>query len=195
MTGGLVALTYGIVRTDALGWGVDRRARSARRRGGAARRVRARRGAGRAGAAGAAVDLQALTAAGREHGRRAHVLGAVLDVLLRDAVPPAGARATTRSQAGLSFLPMTLSVFTGSSLAARLVARFGVRAVVTLGMLSAAAGLLLLTGVRPGGKLLRGGAAGRDPLGARDGPRRWSARRSPRRRACRAPRAGLPRAC
>jgi EmrB/QacA subfamily drug resistance transporter len=53
--------------------------------------------------------------------------------------------------AGLSFLPMTLSVFTGSSLAPRLVARVGVRAVVTAGMLLAAAGLLLLTDVRPGG--------------------------------------------
>jgi len=54
-------------------------------------------------------------------------------------------------QAGLSFLPITLLVFTGSSLAPRLVARFGVRPVVTAGMLLATAGLLLLTGVRPGG--------------------------------------------
>jgi MFS family permease len=54
-------------------------------------------------------------------------------------------------EAGLSFLPVTLSVFTGSSLAPRLVARVGVRAVVTLGMVLATGGLLLLTGVRPGG--------------------------------------------
>jgi EmrB/QacA subfamily drug resistance transporter len=54
-------------------------------------------------------------------------------------------------QAGLSFLPMTLSVFTGSTLAPRLLARFGVRAVLGTGMLMAAVGLLLLTGVRPGG--------------------------------------------
>jgi EmrB/QacA subfamily drug resistance transporter len=54
-------------------------------------------------------------------------------------------------QAGLSFLPITLSVFTASSVAPRLVARLGVRAVVTLGMLCATGGLLLLTGVRPGG--------------------------------------------
>ena len=52
-------------------------------------------------------------------------------------------------QAGLAFLPMTLSVFTGSSLAPRLVARFGVRSVATGGLLLAAAGLLLFTGVRP----------------------------------------------
>jgi EmrB/QacA subfamily drug resistance transporter len=53
--------------------------------------------------------------------------------------------------AGLSFLPITLSVFTASSLAPRLVARFGVRRVVAAGMLSAAAGLIVLSGVRPGG--------------------------------------------
>ena len=54
-------------------------------------------------------------------------------------------------QAGLSFLPTTLAVFTASSLAPRLVARLGVRRVVTIGMLFASAGLLILTGVRPGG--------------------------------------------
>jgi EmrB/QacA subfamily drug resistance transporter len=53
--------------------------------------------------------------------------------------------------AGLSFLPITLSVFTGSSFAPRLVARFGVRPVVTAGMLLATLGLMLFTGVRPGG--------------------------------------------
>jgi MFS family permease len=54
-------------------------------------------------------------------------------------------------QAGLSFLPITLSVFTASSLAPRLVSRFGIRPVVTAGMLLAATGLILLSGVRPGG--------------------------------------------
>ena len=53
--------------------------------------------------------------------------------------------------AGLSFLPVTLSVFAGSWLAPRLVGRLGVRRVVTLGMLLATAGLLALSGVRPGG--------------------------------------------
>jgi Na+/melibiose symporter-like transporter len=54
-------------------------------------------------------------------------------------------------QAGLSFLPITLSVFTASSLAPGLVARLGVRRVVTIGMVLATAGLIILTGVRPGG--------------------------------------------
>jgi EmrB/QacA subfamily drug resistance transporter len=54
-------------------------------------------------------------------------------------------------QAGLAFLPMTLSVFTGSSLAPRLVDRFGVRPVAACGMLLATAGLALLTDLRPDG--------------------------------------------
>jgi EmrB/QacA subfamily drug resistance transporter len=54
-------------------------------------------------------------------------------------------------RAGLAFLPMTLSIVAAASLAPRLVTRFGVPSVLAIGMLSAAAGLGLLTGVRPGG--------------------------------------------
>jgi EmrB/QacA subfamily drug resistance transporter len=54
-------------------------------------------------------------------------------------------------RAGLAFLPMTLSIVAAASLAPRLVTRFGVSSVLAIGMLSAAAGLGLLTGVRPGG--------------------------------------------
>jgi EmrB/QacA subfamily drug resistance transporter len=57
-------------------------------------------------------------------------------------------------EAGLAFLPVTLSVFAGSTLAPRLVARFGLRAVLTAGMAIASGGLLLFTGVRPGGSYL-----------------------------------------
>jgi EmrB/QacA subfamily drug resistance transporter len=53
-------------------------------------------------------------------------------------------------ETGLAFLPMTLAIVAASSLAPRLVARFGIRNVVTAGMLSAAAGLALLTGLQPG---------------------------------------------
>jgi EmrB/QacA subfamily drug resistance transporter len=52
-------------------------------------------------------------------------------------------------QAGLSFIPMTLMVFGGSSLAPRLVRQFGVRTVLTAGMLVATAGLVILTRVSP----------------------------------------------
>jgi MFS family permease len=54
-------------------------------------------------------------------------------------------------EAGLGFLPMTLSIFAASTLSPRVVARFGPRRVITTGMLSSAAGMLLLSGVAPGG--------------------------------------------
>jgi EmrB/QacA subfamily drug resistance transporter len=54
-------------------------------------------------------------------------------------------------EAGLGFLPMTLSIFVASTLAPRIVGRFGPRRVITLGMLSSAAGFMLLSGVTPGG--------------------------------------------
>ena len=54
-------------------------------------------------------------------------------------------------EAGLSFLPMTLSIFLASTLAPRLVGRFGVRRLITLGMLCATAGMVLLVGIAPGG--------------------------------------------
>jgi EmrB/QacA subfamily drug resistance transporter len=72
-------------------------------------------------------------------------------------------------RAGLSFLPLTLSIVLMSSIAPRLVARFGVRPVLATGMLSAAAGLALLTGMRPGasylGTVLPGGVLGAAGLG------------------------------
>ncbi len=54
-------------------------------------------------------------------------------------------------EAGLGFLPMTLSIFAASTLAPRIVARFGPRRVITTGMLTSAAGMMLLSGVSPGG--------------------------------------------
>jgi EmrB/QacA subfamily drug resistance transporter len=54
-------------------------------------------------------------------------------------------------QAGLSFLPMTLSIFVASTLAPRLVGRYGPRRVIASGMTVATAGMLLLTGVSPAG--------------------------------------------
>jgi EmrB/QacA subfamily drug resistance transporter len=54
-------------------------------------------------------------------------------------------------EAGLGFLPMTLSIFAASTLAPRVVARFTPRAVITAGMLSSVAGFMLLSGVTPGG--------------------------------------------
>jgi EmrB/QacA subfamily drug resistance transporter len=57
-------------------------------------------------------------------------------------------------EAGLAFLPMTLSIFFASTFAPRLVARFSARAVITAGMLLASLGIALLSGVAPGGSYL-----------------------------------------
>ncbi len=150
ITAGLVTLTYGIVRTNALGWG----------------------SVGVLAPLGAAVVLIAGFAyvEGRVAQaplvplsifRLARLRAANLIVLLMYAAlfsmfffitlylqQVLGDDALV---AGLSFLPMTLSVFTGSSLAPRLVERLGLRGVVSLGMVMGAAGLLLFTGIRPGG--------------------------------------------
>jgi EmrB/QacA subfamily drug resistance transporter len=57
-------------------------------------------------------------------------------------------------EAGLAFLPMTLSIFAGSTLAPRLVARVGARRVITAGMISMMLGMLWLTQITPGGSYL-----------------------------------------
>ncbi len=54
-------------------------------------------------------------------------------------------------ETGLAFLPMTICIVAASTAAPRLVARYGARAVLTSGMLLASAGLGLLTGIEPGG--------------------------------------------
>jgi EmrB/QacA subfamily drug resistance transporter len=72
-------------------------------------------------------------------------------------------------EAGLAFLPMTGAVVLGSSLAPRLIARFGLRVVVAGAMLSATAGTLLLTGVSADGtyaaQVLPGGVLSTFALG------------------------------
>jgi EmrB/QacA subfamily drug resistance transporter len=150
VTAGLVGLTFGIVRSEALGWG----------------------------AAGVLVPLLAgvglLAAFALVEGRvaraplvplaifrLAQLRAANLVVILMYAALFAmfyfvtlymqqvlGADAL---EAGLMFLPMTGSVFAGSRVAPRLVARFGVRAVVAAGMLSATAGLVVLTNIATAG--------------------------------------------
>ena len=70
---------------------------------------------------------------------------------------------------GLAFVPMTLAVATGATLAPRLARRIGPRLVLAIGLLSAAAGEALLTGVHPQGtylaQVLPGGLLGAFGLG------------------------------
>ena len=150
MTAGLVALTYGIVRSDALGWGSS--------------------GVLAPLAAGVLLIGTFLFVEGRvaraplvplsifrlSQLRTANTVvilmyAALFSMFFFITLYLQQVLRDNALQAGVSFLPMTLSVFTGSSLAPRLVARVGVRAVVTAGLLTAAAGLALLADVRPGG--------------------------------------------
>ncbi|MFL5820444.1 MAG: MFS transporter [Solirubrobacteraceae bacterium] len=57
-------------------------------------------------------------------------------------------------EAGLAFLPMTLTIVVGSTLASRAVSRIGVKPLLVGGMLAEAAGLLLFTSVSPRGSYL-----------------------------------------
>jgi EmrB/QacA subfamily drug resistance transporter len=70
---------------------------------------------------------------------------------------------------GLAFVPMTLAVGTGATVAPRLARRIGSRSVLVAGMLFATAGEALLTGVHPGGtylaQVLPGGLLGAFGLG------------------------------
>jgi EmrB/QacA subfamily drug resistance transporter len=70
---------------------------------------------------------------------------------------------------GLAFVPMTLGVGAGATLAPRLARRTSPRVVLAVGMLFAAAGEALLTGVDPGGtylaQVLPGGVLGAFGLG------------------------------
>ena len=150
VTGGLVGLTYGIVRTDTLGWGspgvlipliaaagllavfayVEARVSRAPLVPLSIFRLSTLR----------AANLVVVLMYSALFSMFFFVTLYLQQVLGQDAL-----------QAGLSFLPITLAVFAASSQAPRLVARFGVRPVVTVGMLLATAGLAILTGVKPAG--------------------------------------------
>ncbi len=146
MTAGLIGITFGIVRTDTLGWGSTG--------------VLAPLAAGvllliafvYVEARVARVPLVPLSIFRARRLRAANLIVLLMyaanfpafffitlylqQVLHYDAI-----------EAGLGFLPMTLSIFAGSTLAPRVVARFGVRPVIVVAMLSTAAGMLLLSGV------------------------------------------------
>jgi EmrB/QacA subfamily drug resistance transporter len=153
VTSGMVALTFGIVRSDVLGWGSP----------------------GVLAPLAAGVALLALF--GLIEGKLARaplmplkifrlpllryanliillLYGAVFAMWFFLALYLHEALHHDALQTGVAFLPMTLGVAVTASFAPRLVARFGARTVLTTGMLLAAAGLALLTGVRPNGTYL-----------------------------------------
>jgi EmrB/QacA subfamily drug resistance transporter len=153
VTSGLVALTYGIVRSDALGWsspgvivplaaGVTLLAAFALVEGYVARKPLVPL---------AIFRLAQLRAANLVVFLLYAALFAMFYFVTLYMQQVLGDDALT---AGLKFLPMTGSVFLGSRVAARFVGRVGVRATVVAGMLSATAGLVLLSGVAPGSSYL-----------------------------------------
>jgi EmrB/QacA subfamily drug resistance transporter len=159
ITGGLIAVTFGIVRTDTLGWGstgvlgplatgvllllafvyVEARAASAPLVPLSIFRIKRLR----------AANLIVLLMYGANFPAWFFITLYLQQVLHFDAI-----------EAGLAFLPMTLSIFTGSTLAPRVVARFGSRPVIVAAMASMSAGMLLLSGIAPGGTYAGGILAG-----------------------------------
>ncbi|HUB74032.1 MAG TPA: MFS transporter [Solirubrobacteraceae bacterium] len=153
VTASLVSLTFGIVRTDTLGWGSP--GVLAPLLGGLALLAAFLHVEARV----AAAPLVALSALRAGNLRAANVVVLLLyaaffpvwffltlylqQVLRYDAI-----------EAGLSFLPMTLSIFAASTLAPRLVGRVGARSVIAAGMLLASGGIALLIGVAPRGSYL-----------------------------------------
>jgi EmrB/QacA subfamily drug resistance transporter len=149
VTAGLIALTFGIVRTDTLGWG--------------SLGVLAPLALG-AGLLAAFIYVEARVAAAPLvplsifRIRRLRAANLIV-VALYAANFPAFFFITLYLQqvlhysaigAGLAFLPWTLGIFTGSTLAPRAVARFGARTVIATAMVALAAGMALFTGIAPG---------------------------------------------
>jgi EmrB/QacA subfamily drug resistance transporter len=150
ITSSLILATFGIVRTDTLGWGSSG--------------VLAPLAAGIA-LLGAFAYVEARVATAPlvplSIFRRRRLRAANLIVLLMyGANFPAWFFITLYLQqvlhydaieAGLAFLPMTGSIFLGSSLAPRAVARFGAQRVIGVAVLAMAVGMLELSGIAPGG--------------------------------------------
>ncbi|MDE3069147.1 MAG: MFS transporter [Acidobacteriota bacterium] len=150
ITASLIGFTYGLVRSDALGWG-------------SAGVI-----APLAAAAGlflafllveARVARSPLVPLGVLRLGRLRAANAVV-ALLYAAVFPLWFFLTlylqqvlgmSALQAGLAFLPMTLSIFAASTFAPRLVAAVGARGLISTGLVLSGIGIALLSGVQPGG--------------------------------------------
>jgi EmrB/QacA subfamily drug resistance transporter len=168
VTLGMTALTYGIVTTDRLGWGSPG--------------VLAPLGAGVTLLAAfvvyeAGVAREPLMPLGvlRLPTLRAANLtifllyAAIFGFWFFQSLYMQGTLHYSALTTGLAFVPMTLAVATGATVAPRLARRIGPRAVLVAGMLFATAGEALLTGVHPGGsylaQVLPGGLLGAFGLG------------------------------
>ncbi|HTA34596.1 MAG TPA: MFS transporter [Solirubrobacteraceae bacterium] len=153
VTGGLTALVYGIVRTDTLGWGST--GVIAPLALGAVLLATFVFVEGRV----AQAPLMPLRVFAMARLRAANLImfllyAAVFAIWFFLSLYLQQVLHYDPLQTGLRFLPMTLAIVATSTLAPRLVARFGERLVLTVGMSVAAVGLYLLTGVHSGGSYL-----------------------------------------
>ena len=168
VTLGMTALTYGIVTTDRLGWGSPG--------------VIGPLAAGAALLVGFAVyegriAREPLIPLGVFRLRTLRAANLVIFLLYAaifgfwffQSLYMQGTLHYSALETGLAFAPMTIGVGAGATLAPRLARRIGPRVVLAAGMLFAAAGEALLTGVRPGGtylaQVLPGGMLGAFGLG------------------------------
>jgi EmrB/QacA subfamily drug resistance transporter len=153
VTLGMAALTYGIVTTERLGWGavgvlvplvsgVGLLAAFAVYEGGVAREPLMPLGVFR---------LRTLRAANLVIFL---LYAAIFGFWFFQSLYMQGTLGFTALETGLAFLPMTLAVAAGATLAPRLARRSSPRLVLAAGMLAAAVGEVLLTGVQPGGTYL-----------------------------------------
>jgi EmrB/QacA subfamily drug resistance transporter len=168
VTIGMTALTYGIVTTDRLGWGSA--GVIAPLAAGAALLVAFALYEGQV----AREPLMPLGVFRLRTLRAANLVifllyAAIFAFWFFQSLYMQGTLGYSALETGLAFAPMTVAVGTGATLAPRLARRVSPRAVLAAGMLSAAAGEALLTGVRPGGtyfaQVLPGGMLGAFGLG------------------------------
>src|SRR6201995_4664467 len=149
VTSGLIAVTFGIVRTDTLGWG------SPGVLGPLAAGVSLLAAFVYVEARVAQAPLVPLSIFRIRRLRAANLIVTMMyaanfpawvfiPLYLQQVLP------YSAIGAGLAFLPMTLSIFTGSTLAPRLVARFGPRPVIVTAMTAMAAGMVALSQIAPG---------------------------------------------
>jgi EmrB/QacA subfamily drug resistance transporter len=153
VTGGMVALTYGIVRSDVLGWGSL--GVLAPLIGGLAMLGLFALVEGKL----AQAPLMPLAIFRLPLLRYANLIvlllfSAVFAMWFFLALYLHEALHHDALETGIAFLPMTLAVAITATRAPSLVQRFGPRAVLTAGMLSAAVGLALLTRIQPDGDYL-----------------------------------------
>jgi EmrB/QacA subfamily drug resistance transporter len=172
VTLGMTALTYGIVTTDRLGWGsfgvlgplaagVALLLAFGLYEAGLARRPDR-------------VPLMPLSVLRLRNLRASNLVifllyAAIFGFWFFQSIYMQGTLHYSALKTGVAFVPMTLSVAVGATLAPRLARRIGARSVLAAGMLSATAGEALLTSVHPGGtylaNVLPGGLLGAFGLG------------------------------